>query len=91
MSQDLNIETNTPIYNKTYKYYESLKTDYEFKFQYYSSGELARIIVSNKATQFFEEYRLSELNLIPNFEWWDQYSSYYLNAEPAVPSGIIIV
>ncbi|UUF12761.1 MULTISPECIES: hypothetical protein [Flavobacterium] len=89
MSQDLDTQTNTPIYNKTYKYYENLKTNYEFKFEYYTSGELIRVIVSNKTTQFFEEYRVSELNLIPDFEWWDQYSSYYLNAEPAIPELII--
>lgn len=90
MSQDLDIQTNIPLYNKTYKYYENIKKGYEFKFQYYTSGELARIIVSSKTTHFFEEYRLSELALIPNFEWWAQYSSYYLNAEPEVPNEIIV-
>lgn len=90
ISQDLNIQTNMPIYNKTYKYYENQNTGYKFEFSYYSSGELASIIVLNREEQFLEQYRFSELNLIPNFEWWDQYSSYYLNAEPAIPNGIII-
>ncbi|AYN03388.1 hypothetical protein [Flavobacterium sp. 140616W15] len=90
ISQDLNIQTNIPIYNKTYKYYENQEEGYEFEFQYYSSGELASVIVSNRVKQFLEQYRFSELNLIPNFEWWDQYSSYYLNAEPAIPNGIVI-
>lgn len=90
MTQDLNIKTNLPLYNKTYKYYED-KNGNEFEFKYYNSGELASIIVSNIATQFLEQYKFSELSLIPNFEWWHQYSSYYLNAEPAVPNGIFIV
>ncbi|MFC4478823.1 hypothetical protein [Flavobacterium chungangensis] len=90
MSQDIDIQTNIPLYNKTYKYYEDIKTGYEFKFQYYTSGELARIIVSNKTVYFFEEFRLSELALIPNFEWWPQYSSYYLNAQLEVPGEIIV-
>lgn len=90
ISQDLNIQTNIPIYNKTYKYYEDQNKGYEFEFKYYSSGELASIIVSNREKQFLKQYKFSELNLIPNFEWWDQYSSYYLNAEPVIPNEIVI-
>lgn len=80
MTQDLDIQTNLPIYNKTYKYYEDQLNGYEFEFKYYDSGELASVIVSNDAINFNEQYKFSELNLIPNFEWWNQYSSYYLNA-----------
>jgi hypothetical protein len=89
MTQDLDIDTNLALYGKTYKYYEV--NGYEFEFKYYSSGELASIFVVNDVIKFYEQYRASELNLIPNFEWWNQYSSYYLNAEPAVPNEIIIV
>ncbi|MEN2399939.1 hypothetical protein GKZ90_0009135 [Flavobacterium sp. MC2016-06] len=91
MTQELNIETNIPIYNKTYKYYEDQNKDSEFEFKYYSSGGLASIIVSNRTTQFLEQYKINELDAIPNFEWWSQYSSYYLNAEPAIPNKIIII
>ncbi len=91
MGQELDLQTNLPNYNKTYKYYENKNSGYDFKFKYYPTGELASVIVSNDAISFYEQYRLSELALIPNFEWWDQYSSYYLNAEPAVPNGIIIL
>ncbi|MCC9074117.1 hypothetical protein LNQ49_21240 [Flavobacterium sp. F-65] len=90
MNQTLDLQTNLPIYNKTYKYYEDQTNGYEFKFHYYHSGELTSIIVSNDARKFYEQYKISELNLIPNFEWWDQYSSYYLNAEPVIPNGIVI-
>ncbi|HEY6141872.1 MAG TPA: hypothetical protein VIV55_00405 [Flavobacterium sp.] len=89
ITQDLDMQTNLPLYNKTYKYYEDQK-DNEFEFKYYPSGELASVVVFNKVTRFLEQYRSSELDLIPNFEWWDEYSSYYLNAEPAIPDGIII-
>jgi hypothetical protein len=91
MSQELNLQTNLPNYNKTYKFFEDKNNGYEFEFKFYPTGELASIIVSNDAISFYEQYRSSELDLIPNFEWWNQYSSYYLNAEPAVPNGIIIV
>ncbi|MEA9415384.1 hypothetical protein [Flavobacterium sp. PL02] len=91
MTQDLDIQTNLPIYNKTYKYYEDQSSSYEFEFKYYYSGELASVIASNHAKNFNEQYKFSELNLIPNFEWWNQYSSYYLNAEPSVPNEIIII
>lgn len=91
LSQELDLLTNLPNYNKTYKFYEDKNNGYEFEFNYYPTGELASVIVSNDTISFYEEYRSSELDLIPNFEWWNQYSSYYLNAEPAVPNGIIIV
>jgi hypothetical protein len=91
MSQELNLQTSLPNYNKTYKFFEDKNNGYEFEFKFYPTGELASIIVSNDAISFYEQYRSSELDLIPNFEWWNQYSSYYLNAEPAVPNGIIIV
>ncbi len=91
MSQELNLQTNLPNYNKTYKFFEDKNNGYEFEFKYYPTGELASIIVSIDDISFYEQYRPSELALIPNFEWWDQYSSYYLNAEPAVPNGIIIL
>lgn len=91
LSQELDLLTNLPNYNKTYKFYEDKNNGYEFEFNYYPTGELASVIVSNDTISFYEEYRSSELDLIPNFEWWNQYSSYYLNAVPAVPNGIIIV
>ena len=91
MSQELNILTNLPNYNKTYKFYEDKNNGYEFEFKYYPSGELASVRVSNDAISFYEQYRSSELDLIHNFEWWNQYSSYYLNAEPAVPKDIEII
>ncbi|WP_281233884.1 hypothetical protein [Flavobacterium gelatinilyticum] len=91
MTQDLDMETNLPLYGKTYKYYDDEVNGYQFEFMYYSSGELASIFVINDTIKFYEQYRPSELGLVPNFEWWNQYSSYYLNAEPAVPDGIIIV
>lgn len=91
MGQELDLKTNLPIYNKTYKYYVNQNSGFDFVFKYYPTGELAFVIVSNEALSFYEQYKSSELNLIPKFEWWDQYSSYYLNAEPAVPDGIVIV
>ena len=90
ITQDLDMQTNLPIYNKTYKYYTDSINGYEFEFSYYSSGELASVVVSNVAINFYEQYKFSELDLIPHFEWWPQYSSYYLNAEPAVPDNMII-
>jgi hypothetical protein len=91
MVQHIDMNTNLPLYNETSKYYEDSNNGYEFEFNYHISGKLAFILVSNFATNFYEPYRPDELNMIPNFEWWDQYSSYYLNAEPAVPNGVIIV
>jgi hypothetical protein len=91
MYQGLDLQTNLPDYNSAFKLYEDKNNGYEFEFNYYPTGELASVIVSNDTISFYEEYRSSELDLIPNFEWWNQYSSYYLNAEPAVPNGIIIV
>ena len=91
MYQGLDLQTNLPDYISAFKLYEDKNNGYEFEFKYYPTGELASIIVSNVAISFYEQYRSSELDLIPNFEWWNQYSSYYLNAEPAVPNGIIIV
>lgn len=88
LTQDLDLQTSQPLYNKTYKYYED-EAGYEFRFDYYHTGELAFIIVSNDEISFYEQFRASELNIIPHFEWWNQYSSYYLNAEPAVPNFII--
>ena len=88
MVQDLDIHNNQPINHTTYKYY--MKDAYEFEFLYHSSGELVSVVVTNDTLDFFEQYRFSELNIIPNFEWWEQYSPYYLNAEPAIPNGIII-
>jgi hypothetical protein len=91
MSQELNILTGLPYYNKTCKYYIDEMNGFEFEFEYHSSGVLVSIIVSNDSISFYEQYRPSELDLIPNFEWWSLYSSYYLNAEPAIPDGILIV
>jgi hypothetical protein len=91
MYQGLDLQTNLPDYNSAFKLYEDKNNGYEFEFNYYPTGELASVIVSNDTISFYEEYRSSELDLIPNFEWWNQYSSYYLNAVPAVPNGIIIV
>jgi len=90
MIQDITIDTNLPMYNETCKFYND-SSGYQFEFNYFKSGELSSIFVSNKTLRFYQPYRTDELNMIPNFEWWDQYSSYYLNAEPAVPNGIIIV
>ncbi|KFF02228.1 hypothetical protein [Flavobacterium hydatis] len=90
MTQDLDLQTNLPLYYTTCKYYEDQINGYEFEFNYYNTGQLASVIVSNDAKRFYEQYKSSELELIPNFEWWNQYSSYYLNAEPAVPNEIII-
>ncbi|KGO86107.1 hypothetical protein Q765_12380 [Flavobacterium rivuli WB 3.3-2 = DSM 21788] len=86
--QEICIEDNSAIYNKTKKYYES-DGRYEFIFQYNHTGHLAWVIVSNDSLTFYEQYRPSDLDLIPNFEWWEKYSSYYLNAEPAVPVDIV--
>jgi|GEM_PF-4811257 len=88
MFQSLDVQTNLPLYNTTSKLY--IKDGYNFEFKYHSSGELVSVVVTNDALAFFEQYRFSELNIIPNFEWWEQYSPYYLNAEPAIPNGIII-
>lgn len=87
----LDLQTNLPVYHSSFKLYEDKNSGYEFEFRYYPTGELASVIVSNDSISFYEQYRSSELDLIPNFEWWNQYSAYYLNAEPAVPNGIIIV
>ena len=86
MTQDLDMETNLPLYNKTYKYFND--NNYEFEFQYHSSGDLISILVSNPNISFYEQYRFSDLGLIPYFDWWQQYSLYYLHAEPSVPNCI---
>ena len=91
MTQDLDLQTNVPLYYTTCKYYDNQINGYEFEFKYYNSGQLASIIVSNDAKRFYEQYKVSELSLIPNFEWWNLYSSYYLNAEPIIPNKIIIM
>lgn len=85
------IETNIGSRKETTKYYQDAKSGYEFEFSYYESGELSSVIVSNDSPHFYEPFRSDELNMIPNFEWWDQYSSYYLNAEPAIPDYIITI
>lgn len=91
MYEELDLQTNLPIYNTLFKLYEDQNSGYEFEFRYHSTGQLTHIIVSNDSISFYEQYRANEIDLIPHFEWWNQYSSYYLNAEPAVPDGIVIV
>ena len=90
LSQEIDLITNQPIYFKTSKFYEDQNSGYEFEFRYYPTGELGSVIVSNDAISFYEQYKFSELELIPSFDWWSLYSSYYLNAEPAVPKDIEI-
>lgn len=90
MIQDIDKETNLSIYNQTVKFYED-SDGYELEFYYHTSGELLYVSVSNLSLGFYEPLRSDELSLMPNFEQWNQYSSYYLNAEPAVPDGIIII
>ena len=70
MTQDLDLQTGLAIYYTTCKYYEDQVNGYEFEFNYYNSGQLASVIVSNDAKKFYEQYKRSELELIPNFEWW---------------------
>lgn len=85
------IETNIKSRKETTKYYEDPKSGYEFEFSYCDSGELSSVIVSKDSPHFYKPFRSDELNIIPNFEWWNQYSSYYINIEPAIPSYIIII
>lgn len=87
MVQDL--ETNIKTRLETNKYYKDPKSGYEFEFDYSDLGKLMSIEVSNNSPFFHEPFRSDELGLIPNFEWWEKYSSYYLNAEPAVPKYVI--
>lgn len=81
------IETNMSSRLETIKYYEDPKSGYEFEFNYSESGQLSGVIVFS-STDFFEPFRADELHMIPNFEWWEQYSSYYLNATPEIPDFV---
>jgi len=89
--QIIDIKTVKPIYNTTTKSYIDQSSAYKFRFNYSGIGQLTTVLVFNDSIDFCEQYGVSDLDLIPNFEWWQQYSSYYLNAEPAVPVDIVIV
>ena len=89
--QIFDIQTNLPIYHTTIKSYNDKSSEYTFTFYYHSSANLSCVLVANDNIDFCEQYGVSDLDLIPNFEWWEKYSAYYLNAEPAVPVDIVIV
>lgn len=84
-------DTNTPIYHTTIKSYNDESSGYTFTFYYHSSGKLSSVLVANDNIDFCEQYSTYDLDLIPHFEWWEKYSSYYLNADPPVPVDMVIV